>query len=88
MLRKAKPINRDYQQGDWVMYRVVQGARAPGSEWAGPARHRHGEGRRVASTRRSSVCICDASAEAVVNSRIASVQAPVPSDATGDAYAV
>eukprot|EP00972_Heterocapsa_arctica_P088244 13012021-Heterocapsa_arctica.AAC.1 len=30
------PVQKAYLQGDWVMYLAVQGARAPGSEWAGP----------------------------------------------------
>eukprot|EP00972_Heterocapsa_arctica_P058419 8618500-Heterocapsa_arctica.AAC.1 len=33
----AELINRDYQQGDRAMYRVVQGACAPDSVWTGPA---------------------------------------------------
>ena len=29
MLRKARAVDRDYQQGDWIIYRVVQGSLAP-----------------------------------------------------------
>ena len=38
MLRAARPIAKNYSQGDWVMYRVSQGSDAPGTDWAGPAR--------------------------------------------------
>ena len=39
MLKNARNIDGIYKQGDVVMYRVHhQGARAPGDEWAGPAR--------------------------------------------------
>jgi hypothetical protein len=38
MLRKARPLNRNYQVGDFVMYKCKQGAEAPGDEWSGPAR--------------------------------------------------
>ncbi len=38
MLRAARPILGEYNPGDWVMYKVMQGADAPGSEWEGPAR--------------------------------------------------